>query len=95
MCLRRHQNLLLSAALASFPGGGRCGDWTPHEAVAVAPDHMADYSPLAYVFPPTLCFGKYAHGTLLGVNVICLLVIYTNKMLRAAICLCARQNSPG
>lgn len=46
-------------------------------------------------FHPPLSFGKYAHSTLLGVNVICLLVMYTNKVLRAAICLCARQNSPG
>lgn len=39
-----------------------------------------------YFHPPS-SFGKYAHSTLLGVNVICLLVMYTNKVLGAAICL--------
>lgn len=39
-----------------------------------------------YFHPPS-SFGKYAHSTLLGVIVICLLVMYTNKVLGIAICL--------
>lgn len=36
---RRRPNLRLSAALASFPGGGRCHGWTPYEAAV--PDRVA------------------------------------------------------
>ena len=37
-----------------------------------------------YLYP--LWFRKYVHGTLLEVNVICAPVMYTNKVLRPAIC---------
>lgn len=55
----------------------------------MAPDHVAVKTrliPLAYVFPPPLCSGKDVRSTLLEVNVICLLVMDTNRGLSAAIC---------